>query len=196
MENIPSSITHVYTKEHNTKGLDSRFKGPFEILSRPSSSTILIKVGINKDSSDRTELRHWSDVRPAYLRPDAVEAERPKRGRPKVSHPSKSSSDTSSNQNIAETESPPAPNLDPGNSNRPTRSTRNPAPNYIAGIDFSKPPPSMAPNSNSLPTPAEHTGPPPFSGFLRQEPWSASIMELNAINASISTSPVRCEARG
>ena len=43
-------VTHVYTKQHNKKGLDSSFKGPFEIISRPSRSTIEIKVGVNKDN--------------------------------------------------------------------------------------------------------------------------------------------------
>ena len=158
-------------------------------------------MGVNKDLSDRTELRAWTDCKPAYRRSDE-EAERPKRGRPKADDPSDTVVDITSpkiasepNQNIAPETSPNLGKVG-GNATRATRSTRNPAPNYIAGIDFSKPPPSMAPNSNSLPTPAEHTGPPPFSGFLQRKPWSASVMELNAINQSIAGSPVRCEARG
>ena len=185
---------------------------PFQVISRPTRTTVEIKVGENKDRSNRTEIRHFGDVKQAYLRDDAVEAERPKRGRPPKApdspdaisnaSPSKNSLplDTTIGQNVGSPNNNRTPNLENsnsgGNTTRTVRSTRNPMPNYIASLDFSKPPPFMAPNSNFPPTPAEHTGPPPFSGFLRREPWSASIMELNAINQSIAGSPVRCEARG
>ena len=80
----PKSATHVYTKQHDTRGLDSRYRGPFRILSRPTRTTAQIKVGEYKDRSDRTEVRHWGDMKPAKIREgeEVVEASRPRRGRP------------------------------------------------------------------------------------------------------------------
>ena len=39
-------------------------------------------MGLTKSGEDRTELRHWKDLKIAHMRPEATEAERPKRGRP------------------------------------------------------------------------------------------------------------------
>ena len=82
VEPPPASVTHVYAKNHKARGLQPHWIGPFKINSRPSGSTLEIRVGRNKDNSDRLELRAWSDCKPAYLKDGAVEAERPKRGRP------------------------------------------------------------------------------------------------------------------
>ena len=219
----PKSATHVYVKQYDTRGLDSRYRGPFKVISRPSKTTVEIKVGTNKDLSDRTEVRHWGDIKPAHLRPGAQEAERPKRGRPTLksgpeshdtSDPVKAQLSNNNNKpdDIGKSSNEGSPNLNPsaGNSNsnvsgKPIRSTRNPAPNYIdsiiAAIDFSKPPPQMAGNSkitsseSTAAEPVPSTGPPPFRGF-HQEMWSASASDLNVINQSIAGSPVRCEARG
>ena len=147
--------------------MDSRFKGPFEILSRPSASTILIKVGLNADSSNRTELRHWSDVRPAYLRPEAVEAERPKRGRPRKKdvNSDQNTSETNVNNGIQETVD--SPNLDEPFHGFATQ----------ASVDFSKPPPPFPKreNLNVFSTAPEVP-----------KAWSASQTEIDRINNSIS----------
>jgi len=76
-------VTHVYCRHHNCKGLQCKWRGPFEIDSRPTRSTVKIKVGVNKDSSDRTEIRSWGDAKSAYLRDNMAAASRPKRGRPR-----------------------------------------------------------------------------------------------------------------
>ena len=159
------SVTHVYTRQHNVKGLQSSWQGPFEILSRPTRSTLIIKVGITKDGSDRTERRAWGDVKPAFRREGAPEGVRPRRGRPRKQPEQSSSlqSDSSShnNNNTAE---------------------------VIAALDFTKPPP-MAPNSNSHATDAEPfklSGPPPWPGFpTKPSSWTASDSELQFINDSI-----------
>ena len=180
----PQTVTHVYTKEHNTKGLQPGFRGPFEVISRPTRSTVKIKVGVNKDGSNREQVRSWGDTKPAYLRSDAEPAERPKRGRPSKkppassttskSHQNSSGTDASSNQNIATTTTEYSPNL--------------------AAIDFS------AGNSKLLstaPEPFKLSGPPPSPGFSkRPSVWSASQQDLDFINQSIAGSPVRCETRG
>ena len=93
--------------------------GPFPVISRPSRSTIEIKVGLNKDGSDRREIRHISDIKVAYLRDDAVIASRPKRGRPPKAPTTASSKNSTSpdseenkNKNDANTKAFSSPNLD------------------------------------------------------------------------------------
>ena len=151
------------------------------MLSRPSRSTLEIKVGLTAEGEVRSELRSWSDCKPAHMGDNSVEAERPKRGRPRSSNSNASPQhqNTSPTKDQTTNQNKPSPNLsiqnEGGNSTRPTRSTRNPQPNYVAlvsAMDFSKPPP-MAPNSNV------------FAPHAEQKPWSASITEINAINASI-----------
>ena len=180
-------VSHVYVKQHDTRGLQPRFRGPFEVLARPSRSTLEIKVGLTKEGVVRKELRSWADCKPAFRR-EAVDAERPKRGRP----PKKSLSQPeqlSPPENLSPQPEPPKASNN-SSSARPVRSTRNQAPNYIASVaqvDFPRPPPPFM-------VPAA-TGTPPFSGF-HQPAWSASASDLNIINQSIAGSPVRCEARG
>ena len=185
----PTNLTHVYAKQHDTKGLESRYRGPFRVMSRPTRTTVEIKVGENKDRTDRTEIRHFGDVKPAYLREDAVEAERPRRGRPPKAEvpiedanpPPPVSSDTSqqSNQNIA---GQPSQNSNVGG-NRPARSTRNPAPNYVDAllhaVDFSSPPPGY-PKAGNLKVSSTSADPTTM--------WTASPDELADINKSINVS--------
>ena len=161
---LPDSVTHVYARQHNTKGLTPRYMGPFPVTSRPSRSTIEIKVGLNKDGSERKEIRHISDIKVAYLREDAEIATRPKRGRPPKPRPQ------------------PDVNPDPPstllNVNKPENSRNEPSfqsPNLdddppfhgfgAAAIDLSFP--HKAPNSNA---------------------WSASKEELRKLNKSINRS--------
>ena len=76
--------THVYVKIDNPKNLGSKFEGPYEILERPSRSTVTIKVGTKQNNEPRTLTYHWSSCKPANLREGAIIAERPKLGRPKT----------------------------------------------------------------------------------------------------------------
>ena len=79
---LPDTVSHVYAKQHNLKGLDPKYKGPFPVTDRPSRSLIEIKVVLNKMGADRLERRHISDLKIGYLREGAGVATRPKRGRP------------------------------------------------------------------------------------------------------------------
>ena len=175
-------VTHVYAKQHDIKGLMSRYKGPFRVITRPTRTTLQVKVGLTPSGEVRSELRNWADVKPAKLRDGVADAERPKRGRPPkaVTNPPADTPGTEENSNDGGNSSP----------SRPVRATRNPAPNYVETIDFSKPPPGfLAGNLNSSTTRAEPrttTGPPPFRGFLQGGSWSASSKELEEINRSIS----------
>ena len=162
-------------------------------------------MGVNKDLSDRTEVRHWGDTKAAYLRPGTQDAERPRRGRPPAKidpDPSNSDSQLLMDQNKSginnDISSPNLENLNDGGNSRPMRSTRNPSPNYVnavlASIDMSVPPPNYKPvagNSNIAAPAAEPwvtTGPPPFGGFLRNQAWTASTEELAFLNNAICRS--------
>ena len=154
-------ITHVYVRQHDTKGLEQMYRGPFKVLERPTRSSLEIKTGLTKEGVVRKELRAWSDCKPAKMRDGVVEAERPKRGRPP-----KESSDPQPVEQPPEVEPPPV---------RPVRSTRNPMPNYVDAIsaipDFSQPPPSFC--STAAETP---------------KAWVASKEDLSVINQSITGS--------
>ena len=173
-ESPPSSISHVYAKQHDTRGLQPRYRGPFRVLARPNRSTLEIKVGLTKAGENRSELRAWADCKPAYLREDATEAERPRRGRPPKPFsgpeaqidPFASNSQPLQNQNkVAISEPFTSPNLD---SDPPFHGFK------TAAIDFSKPPPpfKVAGNLNTTTTSAERA-------------WTASPQELDVINRSI-----------
>ena len=64
----PASVTHVYAKQHDTRGLEPRYRGPFRVISRPTRSTVEIKIGLTKAGEVRSELRSWADCKPAFRR--------------------------------------------------------------------------------------------------------------------------------
>ena len=82
---IPLDVTHVYTRQHQTTGLQCPFEGPFEILERPSRSTVKIRVGQYQDGRDRVEIRHFNDLKLAHPDSMASPVSRPKLGRPATS---------------------------------------------------------------------------------------------------------------
>ena len=178
----PESITHVYTWQHNKKGLEAPYAGPFAVVSRPTRSTVKIKVGLTKAGEERYEIRSWKDLKVAHMAPEAEEAQRPKRGRPSrhASVPSddqnKTSSGTANLDSAFEKEGATVnkaverADAELENSNvgaKPKRSTRNPNPIYVDGVSF--------------------TGPPSTKPFKSPHMWSASPDELKIINDSIQT---------
>ena len=162
---LPPGTTHVMTRQHKTTGLDPNWSGPFPVLEQVSRSQIKIKVGHFKDGSPKIELRRLQDIKPAYLEPGSVNAERPARGRPPTrpppapvpellipsssSPPSSSpepAKNSSTNQQINNQPVVSKQDNSAGNSNfgsyrdalvnRPKRSTRNPNPQYIDSISI------------------------------------------------------------
>ena len=146
--------THVYVKVDEPKGLSSKFEGPFLITSRPSRSTVQVRVGSFVDGTPRLQVFNWSSCKIAHLRPDSIDFLRPNIGRKSkdpeptgpvtpppffklnkndaTSMPAASTGLTASQQQQADghaTSNPQEREL-PVNS-RPIRSTRNPSPNYI-----------------------------------------------------------------
>ena len=181
LPDIPADVTHVYTRQHHSTGLQSPYEGPFRIDERISRSVVKIEVGAYKDGRKRFEFRHLNDIKLAHPQSLAAPVTRPALGRPSSSSSSSSNAckDMSeqsgpdpqppqnpvvseSKQNDAEdtgsvieqTTGPP-----PGHPflNRSSRSTRNPAPKYVDAMKW-----------------------------VSNQPWSASNEEIVALNASIA----------
>ena len=166
----PLSVTHVYTKQHNTTGLQAPYCGPFPIVERPSRSTVKIKVGLTKSGEDRCELRHWRDLKVAHMGEATPEASRPARGRPSAPKPS-----TDQPQSEAQSNTEPNKNKKdailinkPTQPARPVRSTRNQNPVYVDSL-----------------TEISEKSAGKFKTELTPRAWSASSEELAIINASI-----------
>ena len=175
----PLTIKRVYAKQHKAIGLDAPYEGPFPVVSRPTRSSVKIKVGLTARGEPRYEVRSWRDLKVAPDE-DAPDAEKPRKGRrPKESTSQSEPATTTeprSEVNKTQAEIPvlvtpnqpvePADQIPPPNSNeRGKRSTRNPRPIYVDSMECS--------------------GPPPFRGFPVNRTWSASEAELAAINQSI-----------
>ena len=194
---IPEDITHVYTRQHQTKGLQTPYEGPFFIDSKPSASTLKLVVGHYRDGRERSEIRHLNDVKLADPDSLAAPASRPALGRPSAQ------SEGRNNTGLEVVQTPPVPDNrlievpNPTSTNgskqtepaeiqnkisdktpemsrllestaRPVRATRNQNPSYVDSMEIS--------------------GPPPYPGFVNHSrSWSASQAELAAINASIGT---------
>ena len=82
--NIDNTLraTHVYVKRANPLSLESKFEGPFRIISRPSRSQIQVRIGSFANGSDRLLTFHWSSCKIANRRSGAQDGQRPRLGRP------------------------------------------------------------------------------------------------------------------
>ena len=188
----PNNVTHVYTKQYNTTGLQAPYMGPFPVVSRPSRTQVKIQVGLDVRGHPRYELRNWKDLKIGHLRPDATDASRPKRGRPSANAgvpplqaevpPEDSTSSGSEAANSNEQDGGKVNKLSASPSHkpveqiqiqcgRPQRSTRNPSPLYVDSIGPPPMPPFLAGNSNN---------------FNHPKTWSASKEEMDQINNSIN----------
>ena len=54
-----NSASHVYVKKENPLGLSSKFEGPYKIISRPSRSTIEVRIGSFVDGRPRLQVFNW-----------------------------------------------------------------------------------------------------------------------------------------
>ena len=92
-----TSAKHVYVKVDQPSGLQARFEGPYPIVSRPSRSTITVRVGSFVNGAPRLQTYNWNLCKIAHLREDAMAAERPRLGRkPRAKAASPTSSESSS----------------------------------------------------------------------------------------------------
>ena len=189
MPPLPDNIKQVYTKQHQTTGLQPSYEGPFRVEEKTSRSVWKIEVGSYKDGRKRFEYRHVNDLKFAHPKSLAAPIERPKLGRPTTvqsessesteakmtAHPTPSnrSNEFSRQQQLPEpspVNTPPqAENKQIGTRDdvnhetsipdRPQRSTRNPNPIYVDSLRLQAPP----------------------------RAWSASESDLQWLNASITS---------
>ena len=149
------TATHVYVKQANPQSLCPKFEGPYEIVSRPSRSTITVKIGMFANGEPRLLTLHWSSCKVAHMREGAESGSRPNLGRrpgqASTSSPSHSSIHTEPDQEfpnpphdaVKQVFAPNNNNKDAVGSNRSndgakiqtrqtrsSRSTRNPNPIY------------------------------------------------------------------
>ena len=152
--------TSVYVKAANPLSLCPKFDGPYPIVSRPSRSTIKVRIGSFANGQPRHLTLHWSSCKVANQRPGALLGSRPKLGRPSnkpatIANPNDQGSADSKTLSTGETNKrqdrtrKPEQSLGPvipgdlyedlhpevsQNFNqpvqRPIRQTRNPNPNY------------------------------------------------------------------
>ena len=188
---IPEGVTHAYTRQHQTTGLQTPYEGPFKIDSWISRSVVKLEVGVYKDGRKRFEIRHANDLKFAHPKSLAAPAQRPKLGRP----PKPSVPVAGSNQTDAKSLGPEPSNF-PSNVNKfnplsATDSQSNHATsNAVAGEQSSNFP--ARENSNAIP------GPPPLPAFTRPQRstrnpspkyvdsiWVASAEDIAQINNDI-----------
>ena len=147
------NATHVYVKVDCPVGLAPRFEGPYPIVSRPSRSTVKLRLGSYANGVPRLQEYHWSSCKVAHLRDGASDGQRPNLGRPRnkpdtlAEEPSSKPSDSidesggvHENQEMGtvgpDSQEPPAsePSVTPACPSRPIRSTRNPSPRYVDAL--------------------------------------------------------------
>ena len=76
------NATHVYVKVDKPQSLCPKYEGPYSIISRPSRSTVEVKLGVYSTGEIRKQVYHWSSCKVAVMRDGALEGARPKLGRP------------------------------------------------------------------------------------------------------------------
>ena len=162
--NHTEKATHIYIKVDEPKGLSPRWEGPYLITSRPSRSTVEVRLGSFVDGSPRLQVYNWNTCKIAHLRPDMPDAARPKLGRPAIRQaaPQQTSVTPKETENIGvvnktlqpakiQTRKPQSKGpvitqemFDKANwpeilkiptGTRPVRSSRNPNPNYVDAIN-------------------------------------------------------------
>ena len=199
LQGIAEDVNFVYTRQHQTTGLQSQFEGPFRIAERISNSVFKLEVGTYKDGRKRYEYRHLNDLKAAHPKSLASPVERPKLGRPATRTSSSDEGSMATDATPGSAEQLPQPSSVNTNANQFQNKTKLPV---------------ARENSNSFSAPApEPTGPPAVQPFSRPArttrnpnpyyvdsialdvtPWSATRDQINAINQSISNGQSRSPA--
>ena len=160
----------VYVEIDNPQNLGVKFAGPFPIISRPTNTTVTIRVGYTKEGLAREETHHWSRLRVAHLRPDAEPAVRPRLGRPRrdellnVNNKILAPNTQPNNFSQLQRASPGTGLTQPLNSNDGTRPSQQPAePANFGWQTYSHP------HDEALSGQIQITGAPPMSPFGQQK---------------------------
>ena len=174
---VPPDVTSVYTKQHQTTGLEPPYEGPFVIADRLTNSTLKIEVGEYKNGEKRYEIRHINDLKFPHPNSLVAPARRPALGRPSRTSVTNAGQDNTNKNGGSGTQATPPDRLSeskqttlpvetkPANfqtTDRPVRSTRNQNPSYVDAVTSNPPQQPAFPST-----------------------WTASANDLEAINRSI-----------
>ena len=182
------TATHVYIKKETPKGLIQSYTGPYPIVSRPSHSTILVKMGTFKSGMENHQLHHWSNAKPANMRDDVIEAEMTRRGRPlkDTSGPQDGQQATEDSVGVKEAVTPPPSEpvsaeskLSPkvNKLSEPTRrSERIRNKNHATSIQ------TLCIASRGPPPGLEDSVP----NFQKPQAWTATVREIQELNKAIA----------
>ena len=195
----------MFTRQHQTTGLQTPYEGPFKIDQRLSKSTVRIEVGIYADGSKRYEVRHLNDLKLAHPDSLAAPVQRPKLGR--RSNPTEALNQTEqpiesgqTNRLIADPK--PTKTLPVADVNKdrvgiqktlnhatstPSVDIPAPDPGEPGKIQMTKRTVRSTRNPNPIYVDSLTLGPPPSLGFPANSDrmWSASPAELAVIQRSI-----------
>ena len=196
LPDLPEGLTHVFTRQHQTTGLQTPYMGPFRVHSRPSRSTFKIEVGTYKDGTKRFEIRHANDLKFAHPKSLASPVERPKLGRPAATTSlTDGQVQTEAKRPVRPDPTPPRSkqtgsvngNLQQNNHATSTEESRQQASFPAQGGKF-KPVISTPPDAEPLrPVRATRNPNPQYVDAISVAPtWTASKRELEEINNSIS----------
>ena len=193
---IPEGVTHAYTKQHQTTGLQASYEGPFAIAERLSRSTVKLEVGLFKDGRKRYEIRHANDLKFAHPESLAAPVHRPKLGRPadpsRTSVPSEGQTTTEESRLASDASNrfPDPPNFQPAVQSKqavnPTASgaSRNETNHETSISEQPDRTPSLRPvrsTRNPAPNYVDAVA-------VANRPWSATQVEIKALNDSIRQS--------
>ena len=187
---LPTSVTHVYTRQHKAQGLQVPFEGPFRVVGRPSRSTVKLEVGQFKSGEKRFEIRHLNDIKAAHPQSLAAPAQRPTLGRPPRSTAQAELPQATDGQPSDMTPVPNPSNQLTDNRSKQTSSSTGRAPvasgssnNHETSISD-----RQSPASNPRPARSTRNPNPYYVDAWSHKPWSASQAEIAALNQSISGS--------
>ena len=202
---------YVYVKVDEPQGLSPRFEGPYCIVSRPSRSTVTVRIGSYVNGAPRLQTYNWNCLKIAHLRDGAEEGSRPTLGRkPKQKSPSSSADGPEPTEAV---ESSPLMTSDAPNVNNQLRakiqtsdqakyetlSGNKPHPDYlvkgpiITGQMFEKWSPDMlGPSEPARPVRSTRNPCPKYVDSISVDEshtpryWSATPDELASINKAIA----------
>ena len=75
------AATHVYVKVDEPQGLSARFEGPYPVVSRPSRTTVQVRIGSFVSGEPRLQTYNWAQCKVAHMREGAPDGQRPRLGR-------------------------------------------------------------------------------------------------------------------
>ena len=197
---IPANVTHVYTRQHKTTGLQPPFEGPFRIASRPSRSTVKLEVGIYNNGEARYEIRHLNDLRLAHPESLVAPAVRPKLGRPsavtsqsdvQIQTETPTNSNDANNQNRFPQPSQPSTLSENKQTGRPAELGKLPANNHETSNPTNRVPASgSGGGSSTRPVRVTRNPNPQYVDALEVQwsslrPWSATPSEISKLNKLI-----------